>query len=62
MPPPWRGGNPPPSGEGDREAVEGANPGHRIRVGPPPSRREAAPRHLPRRGRIRNLTETSLAL
>jgi crossover junction endodeoxyribonuclease RuvC len=42
---------PPPMGEGDRVAVEGANPGHRVWGEPPPSRREAAPRHLPQRGR-----------
>ncbi len=31
-------GNPPPSGEGDREAVEGANLKHRSPVLPPPPR------------------------
>nr|WP_156320319.1 hypothetical protein [Brevundimonas sp. AAP58] len=34
-------------GEGDREEVEGADPRHRGRGEPPPSRREGAPRHLP---------------
>ena len=43
---------PPPSGEGDREAVEGAGSGRRLRGEPPPSRREGAPRHLLQRGRI----------
>jgi len=43
---------PPPPGEGDREAVEGASFKHPALVEPPPSRLEGAPRHLPRRGRI----------
>lgn len=43
---------PPPSGEGDRAAVEGVGSGRRGHGEPPPSRREGAPRHLPRRGRI----------
>jgi len=40
--------NPPPSGEGDRGAVEGANPGHGSSRQAP----SVAARHLPQRGRI----------
>jgi crossover junction endodeoxyribonuclease RuvC len=44
---------PPPLGAGDREAVVGGGPRHRIGDEPPRSRRDAAPRHLPQWGRSR---------
>jgi crossover junction endodeoxyribonuclease RuvC len=42
---------PPPTGEGDRVAVEGSFSPHRTRFDAPPSRRASASRHLPQRGR-----------